>query len=371
MNLSNPPDAPRLRAPAIAGRTTFLLFGLAALVAGVWGGMARASGGFPLPTDGWLLGHGPLLVCGFLGTIITLERAVGAGWRWGWAAPLLSGAGAVLLILPLAPSPAPAALFTAASATLVALHAALLVRGPQVGTAVEALGGLAWLGGNLAWLADAPFFAIVPWWLAFPVLTVVGERIALTAARRPLDATALLVPAGVLLVFTGALAALLFPTAWPPIVGAGFVTLAIWLTVADVARETLREPGVPRFTAWCLVTGYAWLAVGGVLMMVSAIPAAGFLYDAVLHAVLVGFVVAMIFAHAPVFLPTVLGRPIPFTRAFYLHLVLLEVAMVLRIVGDLVARPALRTGGGHAAAVALAVFLVVTAAQLLRARRAG
>jgi len=368
---AGPAPAPAASSSPALARAPFLLLGLAALVVGAWGGMARTGGNFPLPSPGWLIGHGPLMIGGFLGTVITLERAVGVGWRLAWAAPLLSAIGALLLILPVDSGAAAPAVMTAASAALVAIYVALIARGAKAATMVEASGAVAWLGGNLAWLGGAPLFAVLPWWLAFPVLTIVGERIELATVRRPLTAAALLVPTGVLLAYTAALAALMFPTAWPPLMGAALLTLASWLFAGDVARETVRVPGLPRFTAWCLLTGYAWMAFGGLLMILGEVPAAGLYYDAVVHTVLVGFVIAMIFGHAPIIFPAVLRRPIPFTRLFYVHLILLEVAMILRVYGALADKAALRTAGAHATATTLVVFLILTAAQVLRGRRSA
>ena len=60
-----------------------MLMGMGCLVAGVWGGLVRLPLNLPLPggNANWLSFHGPLMVCGFLGTAIGLERAVGLkGW---------------------------------------------------------------------------------------------------------------------------------------------------------------------------------------------------------------------------------------------------------------------------------------------------
>jgi hypothetical protein len=56
---------------------------------------------WPLPVEhaNWITFHGPLMVCGFLGTVIGLERAVGSGKGWAYAAPVLTGGEALLLAL--------------------------------------------------------------------------------------------------------------------------------------------------------------------------------------------------------------------------------------------------------------------------------
>ena len=78
--------------------------------------------------------------------------------------------------------------------------------------------------------------------------------------------------------------------------------------------STVRGTGITRYMAVALLTGYAWLAVAGVLwldigqMSFTDLGRAahGTAYDAMLHAVFLGFVISMIFAHAPVIVPAVL-----------------------------------------------------------------
>jgi hypothetical protein len=81
-------------------RVPLLLLGIASLIAGVWGGLVRLPLNLPLPggNANWLTFHGPLMVCGFLGTVIGLERAVGLRGWWAYLAPLLTGAGAVMVM---------------------------------------------------------------------------------------------------------------------------------------------------------------------------------------------------------------------------------------------------------------------------------
>jgi hypothetical protein len=48
----------------------------------------------------------------------------------------------------------------------------------------------------------------------------------------------------------------------------------------------------------------------------------GSAYDAELNAIFLGLIMSMIFAHAPVIVPSLLGRPLPFRRVVYVPLVL-------------------------------------------------
>ena len=68
-------------------RYPLLLIALLTLLAAAWAGLLRI--GWVLPTtDGLAAGHGPLMVSGFLGTLIGLEHAVALaalGRRWAYS----------------------------------------------------------------------------------------------------------------------------------------------------------------------------------------------------------------------------------------------------------------------------------------------
>jgi hypothetical protein len=202
--------------------------------------------------------------------------------------------------------------------------------------ALLAAGALAWLVGNAAVLAALP---AVPWWIAFFALTVGAERLELSryAAR----------PAWSRPVFQAIAAALAITPLEPRLLGLALVLLAAWLFAFDVARATVRQPGLARYVAVCLLAGYFWLAVGGVLIASSRY------YDAALHAVFVGFVVSMVFGHAPVIVPALLRTRFPYHPALYAPLVLLHGSLAVRLV-DLRA-------GGWGNAVAIALFVAISA----------
>src|SRR5690606_20236330 len=84
-------------------RLAILLLAAAALVTGVLGGLMRAGVMLPASWQGPVLGHGllqqaALMICGFFGTVIGIERAVALNARYAFAAPLASGLGAVALL---------------------------------------------------------------------------------------------------------------------------------------------------------------------------------------------------------------------------------------------------------------------------------
>ena len=116
-----------------------------------------------------------------------------------------------------------------------------------------------------------------------------------------------------------------------------------------------------------LLGGFAWLAVAGVWGTGQGRMVAGPAYDATLHAVFLGFTMSMIFAHAPVVLPAVLRRPLPYRPVLYAPLGLLHAALLLRVLvcdGLRVAVVWRWAGGATAAAVVcFAACAVVLAAR--------
>ena len=62
------------------------------LIIGLWAGLARSGWELPLPREHHPLAHGPLLVCAFLDTLISLEKAAAIARGWAYLAPARSTA---------------------------------------------------------------------------------------------------------------------------------------------------------------------------------------------------------------------------------------------------------------------------------------
>lgn len=329
------------------------------LLAALWGGLLRLGWAWPLLLPALPALHGPLMVCGFLGTLIGLERAVGTGRRWAYAGPLLTAAGALLALIG-APGPLGPLLITLGSAVVFAVLVTLVRTVPALFTAVIASGGLSWLVGNLLWLAGRPIPVAVVWWIGFLVLTVAGERLELS---RMLKLTRFSRAAFVIAVAVFVGGALVSIVAYAPgvrIAGLGMVLLAAWLLVYDMARRRLKAGGQARFIAVTLISGYVWLAAAGVLAILYAGVTAGSWYDATLHAFFLGFVMSMIFAHAPIVFPAVLQLPMVYSPRFYGSVVLLAGSLLVRIAGDLAGWWPGRLWGGLFSAAAILWFLLNT-----------
>ncbi len=352
-------------------RLPFLLPGALALLLGIDGGFQLM--GLPaVPVSQRLPEtHGPLLVLGFVGTLIALERAVALRRRLGFAAPALLGLGGLLLVASPVPLRGGQALLVAGSAAMALLYVWLWRRQRDDAVLVQALGAVMATGGAALWLGGVPVPRLLPWLAAFVVLTIAGERLEL--ARLELlgtPAPARLVGVSVAVVIATA-ASLLWPAWGFPLLGLAVLALVGWLAAHDVTRRTIRGTGLPRFVAACLLAGYAWLGVAGVVWLLHGPSLEGPAYDASVHAVFLGFTMSMIMAHAPVILPAVLRVRLPYHRVMYVPAALLHLSLLLRTaVGDARGLSGPREVGGALNGLALLLFVAVAAWSAWSARSA-
>jgi hypothetical protein len=342
-----------------------MALGMLALLGATWGGLLRLGWALPAPPSPVAAVHGPLMISGFLGTVIGLERAVALGRLWAYAAPLATGLGAVALLAGVPGPPGPA-LLTLGSLGLAGVFVAILRRQIAVFTVVMALGAGAWLAGQVLWLLGRPVHEVVLWWAGFLALTIAGERLELSRLVRVSAAGRVAFLLGVATFASGLALSTVAFDAGVRVAGVGLLALAVWLARHDVARRTVRQAGLTRFIALCLLAGYVWLGVGGLLAVLHGGVAAGPRYDALLHALLLGFVFSMIFGHAPIIFPAVLGWPVAYRPAFYAHLVLLHATLILRLAGDLVPWLPGRAWGGLGNALALLLFFANIGYGVLR-----
>src|SRR5580700_6187066 len=129
-------------------RAPMLFVAVLSMACGIWLGLMRLGWNLPLPWQDQLIAHGPLMVCGFLGTLISLERAVALGSRWGYVAPGLVAAGALLLDLGPLGAFGPM-LITAGSVVMVAIFVVVWRRHASLFVATMTMGALAWTTGNV------------------------------------------------------------------------------------------------------------------------------------------------------------------------------------------------------------------------------
>lgn len=337
-------------------RVRFPLMGLSALslLVAMATGLLRLGWTWPLGGASLLWLHGPLMVGGFLGTLIGVERAVALQLRWPYGAPLLSGVGALGLLLGL---PTMSAICWG-SVGLLVVSGRIWQRQPSLAMGTMGLGAGCWVVGNGCWLLGYPPAQVVPWWMAFLVLTIAGERLELSrflqVSRQSQGSFLLMLGLWML----GLLWGLADFTAGMRVLGGAMLALAAWLWRFDIARRTVRRRALTRYIALCLLSGYGWLALSGLLHLRFGGMMAGPYYDAMLHTLFLGCVMTMVFAHGPVIFPAITGRAVPYHPALYLPVCLLQSSLLLRVSSDIWGWTAGRLWGGLFNAVALLSFCV-------------
>jgi hypothetical protein len=349
-------------------RVPLLVLGFAGLLVGAGAGLARLGWSVPAAAAAVASLHGPLMICGFFGVIISLERAVAIGRYWAYLGPLFGGAGCVAAIA--GASTIAALFFVAGGLVLLAASIDIFRRQTALFTLTLALGAACWLVGNSLWAAGSTVRDVVTWWFAFLILTIAGERLELSRFLAPSRVAKWTFAAIIVVIGAGLCGAW---SRWgEQAFAAGLLALAAWLLKQDIARRTVRNRGLTRFIAVCLLSGYVWLAVGGVIILASG----GLLpgtpsYDAALHALGLGFVFSMVFGHAPIIFPAVLRVNVPYHPQSYVPLALLHLSLLVRLAGDAAGQLAWTRVGGLLNALALAAFIISTVGAAVRGKRSA
>jgi len=349
----------------------FLFLAIFALLAALWAGLMRLGWQLPALTPILALAHGPLMISGFLGTLITLERAVAIKQKWMYLPPLLAGLGWLVTVWIRTPPLGPF-LLTLASLGGVAILIEMARREPDLHTMTMLLGMLTWFTGNLLWLFGWQIFQVVFFWQAFLVLTIAGERLELSRVLRPTRNQQIAFGVIVVVFLASIIISIFNLQIGTRFNGAALLFLALWSIRNDIAWRNLKHKlPLTRYIAWCLALGFVWLGVGGGLSLVFGAQVAGPRYDAALHVVFVGFVISMIFGHAPIIFPAILGVPINFQSAFYVHLALLHASLVIRVVADYANWHTIRMWGGLLNEVAILLFISLTVLSIRKSLTAN
>lgn len=305
----------------------FLFFAILNLVLGMLTGLGRMGISVPLPET--YIHHGAIMVGGFLGSLIALEKVIPLKKKIFYIGPLLSAGSIVVFIAGNFESSV--ILLVLASLSFVLVYATYLKRQFNMYLIWAAIGACCWLVGNLLLLWKRFYPIAFPWWMAFLLLTIVSERLELSrflpttkTQKNWLLSFLMLFVLGIILPFHGV---------GTVITGLSLVLISTWLLRFDVIRLTLKKEGLVRFTAIALTTGYIALMLSG--LFIVALTDSVNSYDIVVHTFFLGFVFSMIFAHGPIILPGVLGLTIkPYHPLFYLPLISLISSLLMRIGAD-------------------------------------
>ncbi|MES8759147.1 hypothetical protein U6W36_04760 [Cutibacterium acnes] len=347
----------------MVGAGISLLAGLdgALLLLGVWS---------PVMSTRLSKWHGPLMVLGFVGTVICLERAVALGHRLAYLVPAMSGFGVIVLLAPLPFDSARAglALLTLAQLGLLTIYVPLWRRSHDDAVVIQGAGAFCAAGAAALLTTGEHVSQIVGWLACYMILTICGERLELSrltmARNRALSALCLAVVAALLV-------SVVSPAIGWRVLGVVLIGLAVWLCRHDVARGGLRRGGQAAYIGTLLMIGYLWLATAGIVCTIQRPPTSRNGYDAVVHSLFLGFTMGMILGHAPIILPAVLQVRLEWTTWFWLPAFLLEASLLVRIgIGDGLDRSAAVQAGGTVNVLSLLTLVAVIATHIQPRTRA-
>ncbi len=364
--LPTAPPAPRLRNPGTSiplGRVLLLALGGLSLLAGLNAGLVRLGVWAPIASDRVGDLHGPVMVLGFLGTLIALERAQALRNPLAYLAPALLAVGALALVFG-APVLLGQLLLFEGAVAFTAVLVALWVRAPLPLVAAQALGAFfAALAAGL-WIS-LDVATVLPLLAVFLIITIAAERAELAQLTMGARAMPTLLALATLL-SAGGVIGIFAPAVGLRILGAAALAVALWLLRDDVGRRMIRISGLRRFNAAALLAGNFWLAVSGLVWLIVGQPMDRGAYDIAIHGTFLGFGLSMIMAHAPIIFPAVIGRPLPYKRALWAPLVALHAGLALRVVGDLAGLDLLWRTGGIVNVASILLFVVIAAYSVIR-----
>lgn len=274
---------------------------LLALIMGTVGGWIRL-GYVVAPLATAAISHGLLMVGCFLGTLISLERCMVMTNK---ACLLIPACGLLATCFVIFGNEYWGLIFlTIESAGLVVIlyHQTLKYKLPEL--VWMCLGAICWLIGNIMVIRTGFIPVATTWWIAFIMFTIVGERMEFAKFLPNPKWSKMLIHGLMSLFFVG----LLFPfhQGGNLILGFTAISIGVWLICFDMARFSVRKTAFHCYIGLGLIVGYVWLiSFGLVLCLMENHP---YFYDLFLHTFFLGFAFSMIWAHAPIILPTIFRR---------------------------------------------------------------
>ena len=330
-------------------RVPFVLLAVISLFLGLWTGLNRIGWNFAmLPAN---MHHGAMMVGGFLGSLIAIEKIIPLKKKILFLIPLLS-VSAVLFFFLNEPKFS-FILLVVASAALCFVFLYYFLREKNLIFLLMVLGSACWLTGNLMLLTRNFYPLAFPWWMGFILLIITAERLELMnflpvsrSKKKLLVVFLILYLSGVLFSFHGP---------GHKISGSALIAISLWLMRYDIIGLSIHKPGLHGFVSTALLSGYTGMLFTGIFLL--ALDNQALSYDATVHTFFLGFAFSMIFAHGPIILPGVLGLSAkPFHKILYLWLFFLQLSWIIRIAGDILLNFEIRKVSGMMTALTIPAY---------------
>lgn len=345
-------------------RLPFLLLAIFCLLTGLWTGLSRIGWDiFILPATAQ---HGGIMVGGFLGTLISLEKVIPLKQKYLLLIPLMSTMSVVLSLLGQRHESMILLVLASSGLTTVFIYYFSLEMSFVYGFMLA--GSISWLTGNILLLTRDFYPLAFPWWVAFILFIIAAERLELMKFLPVSKSSKKFFAAFLIIFLIGVISS--FHGIGNILSGIALICVATWLMRNDVVGISFKKENLPGYVAVSLLCGYVALLLTGILFITFSNH--WLAYDALVHTFFLGFAFSMIFAHGPIILPGLLGSIVkPFHKILYLWLVLLHSSWLLRIFADAHSNVTLRKISGLISAIAIVSYFVTMAFLTIRAQRHG
>ncbi|RAW02562.1 hypothetical protein [Pseudochryseolinea flava] len=343
-------------------RLPIILFAMFCLVCGLWSGLQRI--GWNIALSPMVAHHGAIMVGGFLGTLIALEKIIPLRKRILFLIPVLNAVSVAFFFADQIKVSIYLLILSSASLVLVFLYYFRSQR--SIIYVLMSLGAVCWLVGNVLLLSSFFYPLAFPWWVAFALYIIAAERMEIMKFL-PVSSTAKQFFIGLLFIF-GIGVVLSFHGVGRMVSAVSLIAIAAWLMKHDTITLNLKRKRLPQFTAITLLCGYIALLLTGIFFW--SLSDQWLAYDAIVHAFFLGFVFSMIFAHGPMILPGIMGLyGTPFSKVLYVWLVILQSSWVLRVISDIYMAMEIRRVCGMLSAIAIVGYFVTMAILTFSSRQ--
>ncbi|WP_377938847.1 multicopper oxidase domain-containing protein [Alloscardovia venturai] len=374
-------------------RVVLLIMVGVAVVLGTLSAINRSSLGVVTSRAPFADVHGPLMIFGFLGTAISLERAVafqtgGATKpRWGFVAPALGVLGSICILTELVfgvstlPGTAlgwwviPGVVWTTHMIALSCVYVAIWKRQHSISVLIQLLAAIAGVLGAFIWAYGVSAARATPWWLIFLVLSIIGERLELShvAFVAPWVEPALI---GLSITNLVSLCVLYFDTTIGYVaLGVNMGFLLCIMLYNDTAIRTFKLPRFTGFMGRSMLLAYFWGLTAALIWIFVPVGSGSLFADVAIHAIALGFTVSMVIAHVSIIVPAITRRGLPYSPVFFLPLLLLNAGVLLRLIGAIINNTLVWKSGDLVSIIAVfALMLCIIGSAVwgvIRRRRSG
>lgn len=308
-------------------KPALLIFAFLNLIIGMLSGLGRLGWSIPLPEA--YAHHGAIMVGGFLGTLIALEKIIPLKRTILFVGPLMSASSIAVFIM--GHVHVAIGLQLAAGVVFILVYASYLTKQYNLYLALATVGAICWLIGTGLLFFKQFYPMVFPWYMGFLLFTIVSERLELSKFLPVTSANRYVLMGFLGLFMVGLL--MPFHGIGKYLAGMSMILISLWLMRFDVIRIAMRKEGLVKFTATVLLCGYLALLFEGLLLI--TLGDTPFAYDMIVHTFFLGFTFSMIFAHGPIILPGVLGLSVkPYHPLLYIPVFILLGSLAMRLMAD-------------------------------------